>query len=101
MKCRTQYVGSHEPPELRKSSHPQVAKEVQHSTVSRNKRLAVTSFRCLAVMLPEGGTMARLLSGCPSLSGGSRGTEVGFEPQTSRLVNSRSNHLSHLTPGPV
>ncbi|KER28151.1 hypothetical protein T265_04981 [Opisthorchis viverrini] len=47
-------------------------------------------------MPPEGSTRAGILPGCPNLDRGSREAEVGFEPRTSRSVNSRSNHLSHL-----
>ncbi|KAG5447960.1 hypothetical protein CSKR_100924 [Clonorchis sinensis] len=59
---------------------------------------AVTPFRCLAAMLPEGSTRAGILPGCPSLDRGSREAEFRFEPRTLRSVNSRSNHLSHLAP---
>ncbi|KAG5445103.1 hypothetical protein CSKR_104003, partial [Clonorchis sinensis] len=57
-----------------------------------------TPFRCLAAMLSEGSTRAGILPGCPSLDRGSREAEVGFEPQTFRSVDSRSNHLSYLAP---
>ncbi|KER21924.1 LOW QUALITY PROTEIN: hypothetical protein T265_14977 [Opisthorchis viverrini] len=60
-------------------------------------RSAVAFFRYLAAMPPEGSTRAGILSGCPSLDRGSREAEVGFEPRTFRSVNSRSNHLSHLS----
>ncbi|KAG5453781.1 hypothetical protein CSKR_113837 [Clonorchis sinensis] len=50
----------------------------------KKNRSAVTPFRCLAAMLPEGSTMAEILSGCPSLDRGSREAEVGFEPRTLR-----------------
>ncbi|KER22442.1 hypothetical protein T265_09459 [Opisthorchis viverrini] len=49
---------------------------------------AVTPFRCLAAMLPEGSTRAGILPGFPSLERGSREAEFGFEPQTIRLFNS-------------
>ncbi|KAG5447289.1 Heat shock cognate 71 kDa protein [Clonorchis sinensis] len=45
---------------------------------------AVTPFRCLAAMPPEGSTRAEVLPGCPSLDRGSREAEVGFEPRTFR-----------------
>ncbi|KAG5447023.1 hypothetical protein CSKR_108873 [Clonorchis sinensis] len=63
---------------------------------NNNNRSAVTLFRCLAAMLPEGSTRAEILPGCPSLDRGSREAEVGFEPRTFRSVNSRSNHLGHI-----
>ncbi|KER26350.1 hypothetical protein T265_06395 [Opisthorchis viverrini] len=66
----------------------------------KKNRSAVTPFRCLAAMLPEGCTRAGILPGCPSLDRGSREAEVGFEPRTFRSVNSRSNHLRHLAPPP-
>ncbi|KER32508.1 hypothetical protein T265_12788, partial [Opisthorchis viverrini] len=62
-------------------------------------RSAVTPFRCLAAMPHEGSTRTGILPGCPSLDRGSREADVGFEPRTFRSVNSRSNHLVHLTPG--
>ncbi|KER20449.1 hypothetical protein T265_11011 [Opisthorchis viverrini] len=61
-------------------------------------RSAVAPFRCLTAMPPEGCTRAGILPGCPSLDRGSREAEVGFEPQTFRSVNSRSNHLGYLAP---
>ncbi|KAG5454002.1 hypothetical protein CSKR_102085 [Clonorchis sinensis] len=62
-------------------------------------RSAVTPFRCLAAMPPEGCTRAEILPGCPSLDRESREAEVGFEPRTVRSVNSLPNHLSHLVQG--
>ncbi|KER30303.1 hypothetical protein T265_13200, partial [Opisthorchis viverrini] len=59
-------------------------------------RSAVAPIRCLAAMPHEGGTRARILSGCLSLDRGSREAEVGFEPRTFWSVNSRANQLSHL-----
>ncbi|KER31855.1 hypothetical protein T265_12897, partial [Opisthorchis viverrini] len=43
---------------------------------------AITPFRCLAAMPPEGSTRAGILPGCPSLDGGNREAEFGFEPRT-------------------
>ncbi|KAG5441015.1 Ras-specific guanine nucleotide-releasing factor 2 [Clonorchis sinensis] len=48
---------------------------------------AVTPFRCLAAMPPEGSTRAGILPGCPSLDRGSREAEVGFELRTLRSSN--------------
>ncbi|KER27413.1 hypothetical protein T265_05520 [Opisthorchis viverrini] len=39
-------------------------------------RSAVTSFRCLATIPPEGSTSAGILPGCPSLDKGSRETRI-------------------------
>ncbi|KAG5441345.1 hypothetical protein CSKR_103221 [Clonorchis sinensis] len=54
-------------------------------------RKAVTPFRCLAAMPPEGSTRAGILPGCPSLDRGSREAEVGFEPRTFRSSQIREN----------
>ncbi|KER27704.1 hypothetical protein T265_05331 [Opisthorchis viverrini] len=61
-------------------------------------RAAIAPFRCLTAMPQEGSMRAGILPGCPSLDRGSGEAEVAFEPRTSWLTNSRSNHLSHLTP---
>ncbi|KAG5451860.1 E3 ubiquitin-protein ligase chfr, partial [Clonorchis sinensis] len=58
-------------------------------------RSAVTPFRCLAAMPPEGSTRAEILPGCPSLDRGSREAEVGFEPRTFR---SNENNHSAVAP---
>ncbi|KAG5454445.1 Heteroproteinous nuclear ribonucleoprotein L, partial [Clonorchis sinensis] len=72
----------------------------QHREIKKNiNRSAVTPFRCLAAMPPEGSTRAEILPGCPSLDRGSREAEVGFEPRTLWSANSRSNHLRHLARG--
>ncbi|KER32163.1 hypothetical protein T265_12862, partial [Opisthorchis viverrini] len=47
-----------------------------------NNRSAVTPFRCLAAMPPEGSMRARILPGCSSLDRGSSEAEFMFEPQT-------------------
>ncbi|KAG5454435.1 hypothetical protein CSKR_113103 [Clonorchis sinensis] len=57
---------------------------------------ALTPFRCLAAIPPEGSMTTKILLGCPSLHRGSRDAEVGFELRTFWSVNSCSNHLSHL-----
>ncbi|KAG5441921.1 hypothetical protein CSKR_106366, partial [Clonorchis sinensis] len=49
-----------------------------------------------ATMICVRSTRAEILPGCPSLYRGSREAKVGFEPQTFRSVDSRSNHLSDL-----
>ncbi|KAG5448981.1 Arginine/serine-rich coiled-coil protein 2 [Clonorchis sinensis] len=46
-----------------------------HEKIKRN-RSAVTPFRCLAAMPPEGSTRAGILRGCPSLDRGSREAEA-------------------------
>ncbi|KAG5442867.1 hypothetical protein CSKR_105185 [Clonorchis sinensis] len=43
---------------------------------------AVTPFRCLAAMPPEGSTRSGIMPSCPSLDMGSREAKVGFEPRT-------------------
>ncbi|KAG5450642.1 hypothetical protein CSKR_100117 [Clonorchis sinensis] len=58
-------------------------------------RPAVAPFRCLAATPPEGSAKAGMLSGCPP-NKGSRDAKVGFEPRTSRAINSRSTHLDSL-----
>ncbi|KER27383.1 hypothetical protein T265_13810, partial [Opisthorchis viverrini] len=63
----------------------------------KKNRSALTPFRCLASMLPEGSPRAGILSGCPSLDRGSREAEVGFEPRTFRSLTSRSNHREKST----
>ncbi|KER28144.1 hypothetical protein T265_04975 [Opisthorchis viverrini] len=70
----------------------------QRTTHKDNDSTAVTPFRCLAAMSPEGSTMVGILPGCPSLDR-SLDTEVGFETLTFRSVNSRSDHfhLAHTT----
>ncbi|KAG5448291.1 hypothetical protein CSKR_110458 [Clonorchis sinensis] len=52
-------------------------------------------------MPSEGSTRAEILPGCPTLERGNREAEVGFELQTFRSVNSRSNHLGHLALDPL
>ncbi|KER29678.1 LOW QUALITY PROTEIN: hypothetical protein T265_13325 [Opisthorchis viverrini] len=55
------------------------------------------AFSCGTLSLPchpKVAPRAGILPGCPSLDRGSRVAEVGFEPQTFRSVNSRSNHLA-------
>ncbi|KER21198.1 hypothetical protein T265_10425 [Opisthorchis viverrini] len=52
---------------------------------------AVAPFRCLAAMLPEGGTRARIRPGYPGLDRRSREAGGGFEPWIFPSVNSRSN----------
>ncbi|KER27862.1 LOW QUALITY PROTEIN: hypothetical protein T265_13696 [Opisthorchis viverrini] len=64
----------------------------------RKNRSAVARFRCLTAMPPKGSTRAGILPGCPRLDRGSREAEVGFEPRTSRSVNSLSNYFGHLSP---
>ncbi|KAG5445894.1 hypothetical protein CSKR_109643 [Clonorchis sinensis] len=59
-------------------------------------RSAVTLFRCLAAMPPEGSTRAGILPGCPSLDRGSREAEVGFEPRTFRLTTQPTVYVTHL-----
>ncbi|KAG5443368.1 hypothetical protein CSKR_108150 [Clonorchis sinensis] len=57
------------------------------ATAQVDNRSAVTPFRCLAAMSPEGSTRAGILPGHPSIDRRSRGAEVGFEPRTFRSVN--------------
>ncbi|KAG5443916.1 hypothetical protein CSKR_100832 [Clonorchis sinensis] len=59
---------------------------------------AVTPFRCLAVMPPEGSTRAGILPGCPSLDRGSRDAEVGFKPRTFRVPIQRRQLYTSLIP---
>ncbi|KER28298.1 hypothetical protein T265_04830 [Opisthorchis viverrini] len=61
----------------------------------KTDRPAVTLFRCLAAMLPEGTTRAGILPGCPSLDRGSREAEVGFEPRSFRSANIESRVGKH------
>ncbi|KER23934.1 LOW QUALITY PROTEIN: hypothetical protein T265_14530 [Opisthorchis viverrini] len=63
-----------------------LCREIQH---------AVSSFRCLAAMPPDGSTRVEILPGYPSLDKERRETEIEFEPWTFRSVNSRSNLLGH------
>ncbi|KAG5455056.1 hypothetical protein CSKR_109927 [Clonorchis sinensis] len=74
----------------RAARHPRITHGILYHS-------AVTPFRCLAAMPPEGSTRARILLDCSSLDRESREAEVEFERQSFRSVNSRSKHLSHLT----
>ncbi|KAG5454893.1 AAA ATPase midasin [Clonorchis sinensis] len=56
-------------------------------TEMKRTRSAVAPFRCLTAMPPEGCMRAGILPGCPSLDGGSREAEVGFETRTSERVD--------------
>ncbi|KER28358.1 hypothetical protein T265_04815 [Opisthorchis viverrini] len=60
------------------------------SSPGYRNRSAVTPFRCLAAMPPEGNMWAIILPGCPSLDRGRREAEVGFEPQTLQSAQSPS-----------
>ncbi|KER22766.1 hypothetical protein T265_09211 [Opisthorchis viverrini] len=55
-------------------------------------RSTVVPFQSLIAMPPEGSTWAGILPECPSLDKESQKVEVGFEPRTFGLINSRSNH---------
>ncbi|KER33931.1 hypothetical protein T265_00366 [Opisthorchis viverrini] len=77
---------------LQSISHPPLPCK---ATTFMLSNAAVTPFRCLASIPPEGSTRARILPGCPSLDTGSRETEVGFEPRTFRRFSGagRPNQL--------
>ncbi|KER29677.1 hypothetical protein T265_03778 [Opisthorchis viverrini] len=66
------------------ASRIQSAQDGSRNSNKNNNCSAVTLFRCLTAMLPEGSTRVGMLPGYPSLDRGSREAEVGFERQTFR-----------------
>ncbi|KER23392.1 hypothetical protein T265_08716 [Opisthorchis viverrini] len=54
--------------------------------------VAVTLFRCLADMLPEGSKRAEIMPGYPGLHVSSRDAKVGLNPRTFRSISSGCDH---------
>ncbi|KER29351.1 hypothetical protein T265_04012 [Opisthorchis viverrini] len=74
----------------------ELAPKLPNSSGVRINRSALTSFRCLAVILPEGSTRDGILPSWPNLDRGSREAEVRFEPRTLRCrAQNSTNKPNH------